>query len=70
MDPVELKEFFATQLMRVIVHDNDEYTGERDAEQNFSAGQASFSLKDFLRPFTKELKLRSDVFPLKRKIVD
>ena len=33
-------------------------------------GQASFTLKDFLRPFTKELKLRSDVFPLKRTAVD
>ena len=33
-------------------------------------GQASFTLKDFLRPFTKELKLRSDVFPLKRAVVD
>ena len=38
MDPVVLKEFFATQPMRVIVHDNDEYTGDEDAEQNFSVG--------------------------------
>ena len=33
-------------------------------------GQATISLKDFLRPFTSELKLRSDVFPLKRAAVD
>ena len=65
-----LKELLSTQLVRVHLHDNDEYISEGDAEVNFSVGQASFTLKDFLRPFTTELKLRSDVFPLKRQAVD
>ena len=56
--------------MRIYLHDNDEYSNDQDAEQNFSVGQATFSLKDFLRPFTSELKLRSDVFPLKRAAID
>ena len=33
-------------------------------------GQAQFTFKDFLRPFCRELKLRSDVFPMKKSIVD
>ena len=41
-----------------------------NTDATFSVGQASFTLKDFLRPFTKELKLRSDVFPVKRAYVD
>ena len=69
-DPTMFKELLSTQLVRVHLHDNDEYIGEGDAEVNFSVGQASFTLKDFLRPFTTELKLRSDVFPLKRQAVD
>ena len=57
--------------MRVILHDNDEYAKVGDDEdQTFSVGVAKFTLKDFLRPFTSELKLRSDVFPLKRATVD
>ena len=37
---------------------------------NFSTGIASFTLKDFLRPFCRELKLRSDVFPKKKAELD
>lgn len=70
LEPFQLKEYLTTRLVRVILHDNDEYTSETDADQHFSVGQASFTFKDFLRPFTKELKLRSDVFPLKRTTVD
>ena len=36
----------------------------------FSCGRAKFTLRDFLRPNCLELKLRSDVFPLKRDLVD
>lgn len=36
----------------------------------FSAGRAKFTLRDFLRPNCLELKLRSDIFPLKRDEVD
>lgn len=60
---------FATTLVKVVVHDCDEYVAE-DTEQNFSTGIASFTFKDFLRPFCRELKLRSDVFPRKRAEVD
>ena len=37
-DPVMLKELISTQLVRVLVHDNDEYVSEEDAEVNFSVG--------------------------------
>ena len=51
------------------MHDNDEYA-DPELGQTFSVGQASFTFKDFLRPFTSELKLRSDIFPLKRVDID
>jgi hypothetical protein len=51
--------------VKVVLHDCDEYTSD-ETMQNFSTGVASFTLKDFLRPFCRELKLRSDVFPKKR----
>ena len=41
-----------------------------DTDQNFSVGVAGFTFKDFLRPFCRELKLRSDVFPKKKAEVD
>lgn len=66
-DSVTLKEWLATRLVRVYLHDCDEYTTE---EAKFSVGQASFTFKDFLRPFCHELKLRSDVFPRKREEID
>jgi hypothetical protein len=66
-DPVSFKEMLATKLVRVFLHDCDEYTNE---PAKFSVGQASFTFKDFLRPFCHELKLRSDVFPMKREEID
>ena len=66
-DSVAFKEMLATKLVRVYLHDCDEYTQE---EAKFSVGQASFTFKDFLRPFCHELKLRSDVFPMKREEID
>ena len=68
-DPVQFKELLATTLVKVILHDCDEYVAE-DADQNFSVGVAGFTFKDFLRPFCRELKLRSDVFPKKKAEVD
>ena len=68
-DHVQFKELLATTLVRVVLHDCDEYTAEGD-EQNFSCGIASFTFKDFLRPFCRELKLRSDIFPKKRIDID
>jgi hypothetical protein len=55
----------------VDLHDSDEYVAPEDEKDaKFSYGQAQFTFKDFLRPFCKELKLRSDVFPVKRAIQD
>ena len=68
-DPVQFKELLATTLVRVVLHDCDEYVAE-DSNQPFSVGVASFTLRDFLRPFCKELKLRSDVFPKKKVELD
>ena len=68
-DHVQFRELLATTLVKVILHDCDEYMPE-DADSNFSSGIASFTLKDLLRPFCRELKLRSDVFPKKKPEVD
>ena len=68
-DPAMLKEMLSTKCVRVFVHNNDEFVNNDD-EIYFSMGQAQFSFKDFMRPYCKELKLRSDVFPMKRKAVD
>lgn len=68
-DYVQFKELLATTLVKVELRDCDEYVSE-DADQNFSSGVASFTLKDLLRPFCKELKLRSDVFPKKKPELD
>ena len=68
-DPVQFKELLATTLVKIVIHDCDEYVSD-DADQNFSVGVASFTFKDFLRPFCRELKLRSDIFPKKKAEVD
>jgi hypothetical protein len=67
-DQASLKELLQTKLVKVIVHDCDEYVKNNDA--TFGVGQATFTFKDFLRPFTRDLTLRSDVFPMKRQTVD
>ena len=72
MDHVMLKEMLATKIVSVELHDCDEYIeNEEDAKvAKFSAGRAKFTFRDFLRKNVLELKLRSDVFPLKRDEVD
>jgi hypothetical protein len=68
---VLLKEILTTNLLKVELHDCDEYVapeGEKDAK--FSYGCAKYTLKDFLRPNCKELKLRSDIFPVKKEQID
>jgi hypothetical protein len=71
LDPVILKEFLATKLLRVELHDCDEYVPPEDEKDaKFSVGCAKFTLKDFLRPNCRELKLRSDIFPVKRELQD
>ena len=72
MDPVMLKENLTTKIVSVELHDCDEYIhDEEDAKKaKFSAGRAKFTFRDFLRKNCLELKLCSDVFPLKRDEVD
>jgi hypothetical protein len=72
MDHVLLKEMLATNICNVEIHDCDEYIkDEEDAKVAiFSAGKAKFTFRDFLRKNCLELKLRSDIFPLKRDEVD
>lgn len=41
-----------------------------DGDRAFSSGIASFTLKDLLRPFCREMKLRSDIFPKKKPELD
>ena len=52
MDHVKLKEMYATNIVSVELHDNDEYMEDKEDEANaiFSAGKAKFTLRDFLRP--------------------
>ena len=54
------------------LHDCDEYIDNEEdaANAKFSAGRAKFTLRDFLRRNCQELKLRSDVIPLKREEID
>ena len=69
-DHVAFKELLATTLVKVVLHDCDEYISD-GAEQNcFSSGIASFTLKDLLRPSCRELRLRSDIFPKKKPELD
>lgn len=72
LDYVKLKEMLATNIVSVELHDNDEYMDDKEDEANaiFSAGKAKFTFRDFLRANCLQLKLRSDVFPLKRDLVD
>ena len=72
LDHVLLKEMLATQIVSVELHDCDEFLENKEDEEmaKFSTGRAKFTLRDFLRSNCLELKLRSDVFPLKRDEVD
>jgi len=72
LDYVLLREMLATQIVSVELHDCDEYIENKEdaANAKFSAGRAKFTFRDFLRSNCLELKLRSDVFPLKRDEVD
>lgn len=72
MDHIKLKEMLTTEVVNVDLHDCDEYIENKEdaAVAKFSAGRAKFTLRDFLRANCLEIKLRSDVFPLKREEVD
>ena len=68
-DPTQLRELLSTKLVRVYLHDCEEYVS-KDSNVTFAVGQASFSFRDFLRPYCKFISLRSDVFPMKKEITD
>ena len=72
LDHVLLKEHLATKIVSIELHDSDEYiaNAEDAAVAKFSCGRAKFTFRDFLRANCYELKLRADVFPLKRDEVD
>ncbi len=42
----------------------------KELETQFNHGCAKFVLKDFLKPHVRSLKLRSNVFPVKKKTED
>ena len=67
-----MKEMLATSIVSVELHDCDEYVKNKEDEAIaiFSAGRAKFTFRDVLRKNCLQLKLRSDVFPLKRDEVD
>ena len=65
-DPVALKERLATKTVKCYLHDNDEYRIDENEVLNYAIGLAQFTLRDFMLPNCKELKLRSEVFPCKR----
>jgi len=66
-----MRELLTSRVVSVDVLDNDEYVSEEmENEAIFASGQAKVTFKDFLRPFCREVKLRSDVFPTKRKEID
>ena len=68
---VELQEEFTRGTLMLDLHDCDEdVKSEEEEEMHFSYGRAKFSLKDLLNPFVKTLKLRSDVFPVKRTLAN
>lgn len=60
----------ATKTVNLFLHDCDEHVLSKDSDATFALGKAQFSLRDFLRPNVRELKLRSDVFPMKKVVPD
>ena len=63
-DHVQMRESLQTKTVKVYLHDCEQYTTETDVI--FSHGRAQFTFRDFLSPYTRELKLRSEVLPTKR----
>jgi hypothetical protein len=56
-------------LVKAYLHDCEEYVSA-DSDATFAVGLAQFSFRDFLRPHCREIKLRSDVFPMKKIVPD
>jgi hypothetical protein len=56
-DPALLQELISTKQLKVLLHDNEEYSAEG------SIGLAKFYLLDLLRPHCRYLKLTQNVLP-------
>jgi len=54
--------------LKIEIHDSDEMKKLEDDKFNY--GVAKFTLKDMLNPFCKNLKLWSDVYPVKRALLN
>lgn len=69
-DPTEFSEQLASKTMNLELHDCDEEMKDKDDPPKFSFGLAKFHLKDLLNRHCCNMKLRSDVFPVKRALVN
>jgi len=58
----------ASKNFKLELHDCDEEIKADDPY--FGYGKAKFSLKDLLNPYCKQLKLWSDVYPVKRTLLN
>lgn len=68
-DPVMFAEQLASRTLNLELHDCDEEVKD-DTTPKFSYGLAKFHLKDLLNPHCFNMKLRSDVFPVKRAVLN
>ena len=69
-DPHEFSEQLASKTLDVELHDWDEEVKDTTENPKFSFGLAKFHLKDLLNPHCWNMKLRSDVFPVKRALMN
>ena len=69
-DPAEFREQLSSRTLDLELHDWDEEVKDPTEKPKFSYGLAKFHLKDLLNPHCKNMKLRSDVFPVKRALLN
>lgn len=71
-DPAEFAEQLSSKTLDLELHDCDEEIKEEDKDDppNFSYGLAKFHLNDLLNSYCFNMKLRSDVFPVKRELAN
>lgn len=69
-DPAEFREQLWSKTLDLELHDWDEEVKDSNEAPKFSYGLAKFHLKDLLNPHWSNMKLRSDVFPVKRALMN
>ena len=69
-DPHEFREQLSSKTLDLELHDWDEEVKDPTENPKFSFGLAKFHLKDLLNPHCSNMKLRSDVFPVKRALLN